>query len=92
MRPAFGSYAWQPFRNPSSYPDPEDVFFNREYPLSGKDRSDDLFGVEVILERPITQHLTLAARYAYYDNASNVDVFDFNREVIGLYATFRFSP
>ena len=60
--------------------------------LSGKDRSDDITQVEVVLERPVGPNLTLSARYAYTNNASNVDVFDYSREVIGLYTTFRFGP
>ena len=96
-----GSYQFREYRNRSTFPDPEDLFAVRlpsgrirglEYDLSGKDRSDDLAEIELILERPITKNLTLAARYVYYDDASNVDVFDYNREVFGLYATFRFSP
>jgi len=98
---ANASYEWRDYRNRSTYPDPEDLFAVQlpsgsirglEYGLSGKDRRDDLFHIELALERPITDNLTLAARYVYYDDASNVDVFDYNREVIGLYATFRFSP
>jgi hypothetical protein len=99
---ATASYQWRPYRNRSTYPDPEDLFVRfdprtgrqqgLQYPLSGKDRSDDITRFELVLERPITEQLTLAARYAYWDNASNVDVFDYDREVIGLYATFRFSP
>lgn len=89
---AFGSYAWQPYRNRSTYPDPEDAFFRREYSLSGKDRSDDITRVDLVLERPITDYLMLSLRYAYFDNSSNVDVFDYNREILGMYATFRFTP
>ena len=89
---AFGSYAWQPYRNRSTYPDPEDVFFRLQYPLSGKDRSDDVARVDLVLERPVTDYLMLSLRYAYFDNASNVDVFDYNRELLGVYATFRFTP
>jgi tetratricopeptide (TPR) repeat protein len=89
---AFGSYAWQPYRNRSTYPDPEDVFFNRQYGLSGKDRSDDVARVDLVLERPVTEYLMLSLRYAYFDNDSNVDVFDYNREILGVYATFRFTP
>ena len=44
------------------------------------------------LERPVSDNVLLSLRYAYFDNASNVDVFDYNREILGMYATFRFTP
>lgn len=96
-----GSYERRDYRNRSTFPDPEDLFAVRfpsgtvrglQYGLSGKDRKDDLAEIEVVLERPINDNLTLALRYNYTDDASNVDVFDYNREIIGVYATFRFSP
>jgi len=96
------SYQFRPYRNRSTFPDPEDLFqvFDPttgriqgvQYPLSGKDRSDDITRVELVLERPLTENLSVAARYAWTDNHSNVDVFDYDREVLGLYATFRFGP
>jgi len=89
---AFGSYAWQPYRNSSTYPNPGDVFYGRQYPLSGKDRSDNVARVDLVLERPVTDFLVLSLRYAYFDNASNVDVFDYDRQILGMYATFRFAP
>jgi tetratricopeptide (TPR) repeat protein len=99
---ATASYQFRPYRNRSTFPDPEDVFVvfdpttgrttGVQYGLSGKDRSDDITTVELVLERAITDRITLAARWAYEDNHSNVDVFDYDREVMGLYATFRFGP
>jgi len=89
---ANGSYEFRAYRNRSTFADPEDLFFNREFPLSGKDRSDDRGEIQVVLERRLDEYLTLSARYAWFDVASNVDVFDRNREVIGLYATVRFGP
>lgn len=89
---AFGSYAWVPFRNPSTFPDPGDVFFQREYPLSNTDRTDDFARVDLVLERPVNKYLMLSLRYAYFDNISNVNVFDYDREILGMYATLRFSP
>ncbi len=96
-----GSYEYRDYRNRSTYPNPGDLFAVQlpsgrirglEYRLSGNDRTDNIARVEATLERAITDNITMAARYAYFDNSSNVAVFDYNREVLGLYATFRFSP
>lgn len=89
---AFGSYAWVPFRNPSTFPDPGEVFFQREYPLTDKNRKDHFARIDLVLERPITDYLMLSLRYAYFDNTSSVDVFEYDREILGMYATLRFSP
>jgi tetratricopeptide (TPR) repeat protein len=89
---AFGSYTWQPYRNRSTYPDPDEVFYRRQYGLTDRNRRDKVGRVDLVLERPITDYLMLSLRYAYFDNASNVDVFDYDREILGVYATFRFTP
>lgn len=88
----FGSYTYAPFRNASTFPNPNLVFLNRQYPLSSDARRDWITRIDVVLERPITDWLLLSFRYAWFDNRSNVDVFDYDRQIAGVYATFRFGP
>ena len=40
------------------------------------------------LERPITERLTASLRYDYLRNFSNVDVFDYDRHLVGGYLTY----
>ncbi len=87
-----GSYIYKPYRNASSFPDPNDLVFNRQYPLAGRDRSDDVWFMDVTLERPISDSVTLGARYLWLDNRSNVAVFDYDRQILGAYVTFSFGP
>jgi tetratricopeptide (TPR) repeat protein len=88
----FGGYTRRAYHHFSSYPDPDDVEFKKEYPLSSKDRRDDVGRVDVVLERPILDDLIVSARYHYLNNGSNVTVFDYDRHIVGLYATVRFAP
>lgn len=100
-----GSYAYRPYRNRSSFPDPEDVVrvsllpravapnrqeLGRTYRLSGLDRTDDVWWIDVELERRITAWLTGSIRYTWIDNHSNRDVFRYKREIVGAYLTIRF--
>lgn len=71
-------YAHRPFSHPSTY----------EVPPSNHDRSDDFVEVDVHLERPITDRLTASVRYDYLRNFSNVDVFDYDRHLVGAYLTY----
>lgn len=84
------SYLYKPFRNASTFPDPDDVTAGSAYTLEGGDRREDRYRWEVELERPLTEHLTGLLRYTYSQNNSNVDVFDYEREIAGAYVTFRF--
>ena len=81
-----------PFRNSSTFPNPNLVFFNRQYPLASNARRDWITRIDLVLERPITEWLMLSFRYAWFDNRSNVDVYDYDRQIAGVYATFRFGP
>ena len=58
--------------------------------MKGSDRRDRIFWLGLALERPLTESLSLAARWAFIDNRSNVDVFDYDRHVFGLHVTYRF--
>jgi len=85
-----GRYTYKPYRNHSTFPDPEDLFLNRQYGLANHVRRDKVYEFEVQLERRLTDRLSAALRYSYLRNRSNVAVFDYRREVIGAYLTFKF--
>jgi hypothetical protein len=87
---ARASYTYQPYAHPSSYPDPEDVFSGVPYSLSGKDRRDKIFRFDLSLARRLTARTEIEARYTLINNSSNTDVFDYNRQIFGLYLTARF--
>jgi hypothetical protein len=82
-----GSWADQPFRHPSTFPDPDDLVSGLEYPLSGSRRDDSFWQTEVALARPLTRHLTLSGSWRYQRSRSNVEVFDYRRQVLGVYLT-----
>ena len=73
-----------PFANQSSYIDPPNVPGSFE----GDDREDVAYRVRVELERGLGAGFSLLARYRYTNRMSNVDVFDYDRHVAGLYVTY----
>jgi tetratricopeptide (TPR) repeat protein len=81
------SWADQPFRHASTFPDPDGLVAGREYRLSRNHRDDSFLETEVSLARPITRHLTLSASWRYQRSRSNVEVFDYRRHVLGAYVT-----
>jgi len=83
------SYTLRPYRNNSSFPDPRDVFFNLEYPLQNENRRDDAWYYSVALEKKLTDDFSAEIAYRYIKNHSNVAVFDYDREILGLYVTYR---
>jgi hypothetical protein len=87
---ALVSYTYRPYRNRSTFPDPDDLVFNREYPLQNAVRRDHLWYYEVALERRFNEYLSGSVEYRYFDYDSNVDVFDYDREILGAYLTIRF--
>ncbi|MDH3687102.1 MAG: hypothetical protein OEP95_12800, partial [Myxococcales bacterium] len=82
---AEAAWAWQSFRNPSTFPDPADLVGGREYPLDSSNRKQRILRAEITLEKPLTRHATLLLRYRYSRERSNVAVFDYRREVLGAY-------
>lgn len=78
-----GRFLYAPYRNASTFPAPGTTIFLDER------RSDEVYSVEASLERPLTDQLTAAVRYAFINNESNVQVFDYNRYIVGAYLTFR---
>lgn len=84
------SYAYVPYRHASTFPDPGSLFLNREYPLQRESRRDDIWVLSTELEKYLTPALSASVRYTYLRNRSNVAVFDYEREVTGIYVTYRF--
>ena len=72
-------YSHLSYRNPSTYPDPDDPGPGRspttQYTLDDDDRSDDRWIFAVELEKYITDAWSASLRYSYTNNNSNVDVF-----------------
>jgi tetratricopeptide (TPR) repeat protein len=82
-----GSYDYEPYRQESTFPVP--------FPQPGYNsakRRDNVWSARVLLERPITDWLTVAAHYRYVDNDSNTPVFDYDRNIIGGYFTVHYGP
>jgi tetratricopeptide (TPR) repeat protein len=84
------SYSYRSFRNRSSYPDPRDLVFNTQYPLQNEQRRDDLHRYEIELEKGLLENVSTSLKYTYYKEHSNVAVFDYDREILGWYVTYRF--
>lgn len=85
------SYAHEQYRHASTYPSPP-VAFGVEYPLSSAKRHDNAVFAAAGFVRPINDWLAASARYSYTRNFSNVDVFDYNRHIVGGYLTAHFEP
>lgn len=82
------SYELRQFDNPSTYPDRETV--NQLYVLDGEDREEHEINFAAEVEKDLTDHISVSARYAYQENESNRRVFDFTRHIVGGYLNFRF--
>lgn len=83
-----GSWMYAPFRNASVFPD-SDAPRGQEHTLGDVRRREKATRIDVILERPINEWLTASARYSYYDNDSNTDIYDYDRDIVGGYLTVR---
>jgi len=53
-------------------------------------RRDHVVYVDAALERPITDHLKVSARYRHENDSSNVAVFDYHRNIVGGFLTLEF--
>lgn len=53
-------------------------------------RRDHVVYVDAALERPITDHLKVSVRYRHEDDFSNVEVFDYDRNIVGGFLTLEF--
>jgi tetratricopeptide (TPR) repeat protein len=86
---AQASYMYKPFRKPTSYPDFDTVQPGVRYTLDGQDRRDQIWRFDVSLERRLTDTTRVAARYSSVSNDSTAEVFDYNRQIFGIYFTVR---
>jgi tetratricopeptide (TPR) repeat protein len=78
-------YAYLPFRHASTYPETVSPALTYQ----NADRSDDRWRYQVELEKYLTEELSVSARWSWLDNSSNVAVFDYDREITGVYLTYR---
>ena len=53
-------------------------------------RRDDLHRYEIELEKGLLENVSTSLKYTYYKEHSNVAVFDYDREILGWYVTYRF--
>ena len=77
-----GGFSYRPYDNPSTFPDPPGTLS-----FNSSDRTEYTWTVGASLERPITNWLTASISYLHEDNISNVDVYDYDRNVVGVYFT-----
>ena len=85
------AYSFLGYRHASTYPDPDEVTPGVTYALDNDDREDHRWIFAVELEKYITDAWSTSLRYSYTDNDSDVDVFAYDREILGAYVTYRFS-
>ncbi len=75
----YASYEYRPYDNPSTFQDP---------PASGlfnaSDRREHSWRVGLMIQRPITPLVTASLVYNYYKNDSNVQLYDYDRNIVGL--------
>jgi tetratricopeptide (TPR) repeat protein len=83
-----GVVTWRPFDHPSTFPDPPEPFFDTEFGVADRDRNERYSAVSISLARPIGWGLTASAGWRWERNHSNVEVFDYRREVLGTYLTW----
>jgi tetratricopeptide (TPR) repeat protein len=83
-----GFYSFRPFEGPTTFPDPPAPFENTEYALGSQDRNEHYYGASLTLARPIGYGLTASASYRYERNDSNAEVFDYDRQVFGVYLSW----
>jgi tetratricopeptide (TPR) repeat protein len=81
-------YEHRDFSNPSTFPDREVI--DRVYGLSGSDRNEDEVTFEAEVEKDLTAHLSVSARWAYTDSESNRRVYGYSRHIVGGYLNYRF--
>ena len=53
----------------------------------GKKREDDDLLFIAVLSHPLTERTTLSAQYLYQKNNSNIPVFEYKRNIVGLVLT-----
>lgn len=81
-----GGFVYRPYSHSTSFEDPGEIS-PPPGGTTGKTRRDHVKYAEVGLERPLSRMLVGELRWRWTDNASNVDVFDFDRTIVGAYLT-----
>jgi hypothetical protein len=59
-------------------------------PADRRERLDDRLVLSITLTRPLGPHLILSAGYTYTNNLSNLDFFDYRRNIVALALTGRY--
>lgn len=83
-------YWYRPYENSSSFPEASDLFLNREYPLAESRRRDSGWGTQIDLEKRWSNRFSTSIRWSYFNQDSSVRVFSYDRQIVGIYATYRF--
>lgn len=86
----YGSYAHSEYDNPSVFPSPRDVMAGVQYALQGVARRDNTWRFRVALEKFWVPRFSTSIAFSRLDNKSNVDVYDYDRNIVGAYVTYRF--
>lgn len=73
-----GSYAYDSYSKPSTFLQPGEKV---------KARRDRIGTVSVELERPLTEWLTVTAHWRYFNDHSNTQVYDYDRQIVGAFFT-----
>lgn len=85
-------YTYLPYRHSSTFQDPDapgQTIPTTQYPLRSIDRSDERWSYHAEIEKYLSDSLSASVRWSYLNQNSNVDVFEYNREIIGVYVTYR---
>ena len=80
-----GVFSYRPYQHPSTFPDPPEPFFDTEYGLKSRDKLERFYGAGVRLERPIARGISAAIAWRYERNHSNAQVFEYDRQIVGIY-------
>ncbi|MFK7896240.1 MAG: tetratricopeptide repeat protein [Myxococcota bacterium] len=88
---ATGRYAYVPYDNRSSFPDPDDIPIpplngdnEVAYPLDPRNRKEQEVGVRVVLERAFGENILVRARWSRTEVYSTSDVFEYDRDLFGV--------
>jgi len=85
-----GRFMYRGYRHSSTYPDPDDLQLGTTYTLSDDDRRETEWNVEAKLEHYFNEMFAMSLEYLYTNNDSNVQIYNYERDIIGIYATARF--
>ena len=80
-----GRFARRSFRNPTTFPEPDEVFAGLQYGLRSRDRREQDLRTQLVLGRPLGKRLRFEARWVHERARSSADVFDYRRDILGGY-------